>query len=131
MALGWQACGPFERRLAERADVARYLSGRGLELRLEGVADSVLPAAADVLSIVELASAQGSKRVRLMADGAEFVLDVRGWRVHEARGKFYQDSLAGFGPSAREVRTGRWLVRALRLPGGARLLRAWHARRTR
>jgi hypothetical protein len=51
--------------------------------------------------------------------------------VHEAQGRFYQDALAGFGPSAREARTMRWLLRALRLPGGARLLRAWHARRSR
>jgi hypothetical protein len=131
MALGWQARGPFERRPAERGDVARYVSGGGIELRLEGVADSALPVAADVLAIAELASAEGRKRVRLMADGAEFVLDVRGWRVHEAQGRFYQDALASFGPSAREARTMRWLLRALRLPGGAHLLRAWHARRSR
>jgi hypothetical protein len=131
VALGWQARGPFERRPAERGDVARYVSGGGTELRLEGVADSALPAVADVLAIVELAGAEGRKRVRLMADGVAFVLAVRGWRVHEAQGRFYQDALAGFGPSAREARTMRWLLRALRLPGGAWLLRAWHARRSR
>ena len=130
MPARWQATGTFERRAAERADVVRYVGEGGLELRLEGVSGVELPSVADSLSVAELAD-EGPAPIRLRVGAAEFQLVPRSWRVHEAQPQFFQSALAGFGPSAGEARALKWLLRLLRLPGGARLLSRWHARRSR
>jgi hypothetical protein len=48
---------------------------------------------------------------------------------HEPRPGLFRPLLARFEPSARERWVGRLLLRLLRFPGAARLIRAWHARR--
>jgi hypothetical protein len=50
---------------------------------------------------------------------------------HEPRAGLFDAQLSRFQPSPGERRTGRWLLRLLRLPGSATLIRAWHARRGR
>jgi hypothetical protein len=54
-----------------------------------------------------------------------------GARTHTPLPHLYDAELARFAPTPRERRTMRWLLRLLRLPGTTRLIRAWHAARTR
>ena len=53
-----------------------------------------------------------------------------GWR-HEPHPELYAPILARFAPTPAERRVALLLLSLLRLPGVTRLLRAWHARRTR
>lgn len=50
---------------------------------------------------------------------------------HEPLPQFYERELARFAPSARERLVVGLLMRLLRIPGVTRLIRAWHAWRTR
>jgi hypothetical protein len=50
---------------------------------------------------------------------------------HEPRPGLYEPLLRRFALAAGERRTGLWLLRLLRVPGMARLMLAWHARRGR
>ena len=52
------------------------------------------------------------------------------WR-HEPHPELYAELLARFAPTPAERRVAFLLLALLRVPGVARLLRAWHARRTR
>jgi hypothetical protein len=52
-------------------------------------------------------------------------------RRHEPLPHFYDRELARFAPSVRERRLVGLLMRLLRIPGATRLIRAWHAWRTR
>ena len=52
------------------------------------------------------------------------------WR-HEPHPELYAAILARFAPTPAERRVALMLLALLRVPGVARLLRAWHAHRTR
>jgi hypothetical protein len=52
-------------------------------------------------------------------------------RRHEPLPNLYDRELARFAPTARERRIVGLLLRLLRIPGTTRLIRAWHALRTR
>ena len=54
-----------------------------------------------------------------------------GERRHEALPHLYDRELARFAPTRRERRVVGLLMRLLRIPGVTRLIRAWHAWRTR
>jgi len=62
------------------------------------------------------------------ADGADIV-ESHGWR-HEPHPELYAAILARFAPTPLERRVALTLLALLRVPGVARLLRAWHALRT-
>ena len=57
-------------------------------------------------------------------------VERHGWH-HEPRPELYAPILARFAPTLAERRVALLLLALLRVPGVARLLRAWHALRTR
>jgi len=75
-------------------------------------------------------TARGGQRWRLACREGEFDLDVRGVEVLESHPQLFDATLASFSLKSRDRLAVRWLLGLLRLPGGARLLRAWHARRS-
>jgi hypothetical protein len=68
---------------------------------------------------------------RLTCREGIFDFRARGFEVHQAMPGFFDGMLAGYALRSRDRAVVRWLLRLLRLPGGARLLRAWHAGRGR
>lgn len=66
---------------------------------------------------------------RLDCREGEFPFTARGVERHEALPGLFDPLLAGFSLQARERAVVRVLLRLLRLPGGAWLMRAWHASR--
>jgi hypothetical protein len=121
----WQGREHYARAPAERADVIRYVAG-ATEVRFEGTL-AELPETVDGLGLEELPG--GALGVE--TGGRRYQIAARGWRVHEARPDFYKAELAAFAPTRAEARAFRLLLRLLRLPGGARLLRWWHGWRAR
>jgi hypothetical protein len=106
------------------------LAGRGVEIRLEGIAAEQLPATLPSLILEEITL--GSPReLSLRAGSALYPVQVRHWRVHEGQPNFYTESLARHSPSTSERWAARLLVAAAGLPGAAALYRLWHARRSR
>lgn len=68
-------------------------------------------------------------RWRLRHGGGEAVFAAAGVTLIEPRPRLLEPLGAPFALKARERGVARVLLALLRLPGGARLLRAWHARR--
>ena len=104
-----------------------------VELCFDGVRLSDVPALCSTLVLDTPVSGEGEgvRRWRLEVAGASHHVEARALRIHEARPLLFSSSLQRFALSAHERRVGLVLVRLLRLPGAARLLRWWHARRTR
>jgi hypothetical protein len=73
----------------------------------------------------------GQRLLLLRAGADSYTVAAQGVRVHEPLPQVFAASLRQFELTPRELRTGLWLVRLLRLPGATRLLRWWHTRRTR
>ena len=70
-------------------------------------------------------------RWRLACREGRFEFTARALEVQEALPGFFDDMLAPYALRSRDRRVVRWLLRLVRLPGGARFLRTWHARRGR
>lgn len=70
-------------------------------------------------------------RWRLVCREGSFEFSSRGLEVHEPLPGLFDEALAEYALRARDRSVVRWLLRLVRLPGGARLLRAWQARRGR
>jgi len=66
---------------------------------------------------------------RLGCREGEFPFTARGVERHEALPGLFDPLLAGFSLRPRDRTVVRVLLRLLRLPGGAWLMRAWHASR--
>jgi hypothetical protein len=66
---------------------------------------------------------------RLSCPEGEFAFTARGVEHHQALPGLFDPLLAGFSLRARDRTVVRVLLRLLRLPGGAWLMRAWHASR--
>lgn len=66
---------------------------------------------------------------RLTCREGEFELRAAGLEWLEPRPQLFQELLAGHALRTRDRIVARGLLLLLGLPGGARLLRAWHARR--
>lgn len=66
---------------------------------------------------------------RLACREGEFRFTARGVEQHEALPGLFDPLLAGFALRPRDRTVVRVLLRLLRLPGGAWLMRAWHASR--
>jgi len=64
------------------------------------------------------------------SSGGAGTVERHGWR-HEPHPELYASILARFAPTPMERRVALVLLALLRVPGVARLLRAWHALRTR
>jgi hypothetical protein len=70
-------------------------------------------------------------RWRLICREGSYEFTTDGVEIHRAMPGLFDDLLARHGLRARDRTMVRCLLRLLGLPGGARLLRAWHARRGR
>jgi hypothetical protein len=70
-------------------------------------------------------------RWRLVCREGTFEFSSRGLEVHEPLPGLFDEALAEYALRGRDRAVVRWLLRFVRLPGGARLLRAWQARRGR
>jgi hypothetical protein len=68
---------------------------------------------------------------RVLCREGRFDLRARGLEVHQGLPGFFDPMLATHALPSGDRSVVRWLLRLLRLPGGAKLLRAWHARRGR
>ena len=66
---------------------------------------------------------------RLGCREGEFTFSARSIEYHEALPQLFDPLLAGFALRSRDRAVVRVLLRLLRLPGGAWLMRAWHASR--
>ena len=66
---------------------------------------------------------------RLGCREGEFTFSARSIEHHEALPQLFDPLLAGFALRSRDRAVVRVLLRLLRLPGGAWLMRAWHASR--
>ena len=66
---------------------------------------------------------------RVSCREGEFRFSARGVEHHEALPGFFDPMLAGYALRSRDRVVVRVLLRLLRLPGGAWLMRAWHASR--
>ncbi len=71
----------------------------------------------------------GPGRWRLSCREGEFELRAAGLEWLDPRPQLFQELLAGHALRTRDRVVARGLLLLLGLPGGARLLRAWHARR--
>ena len=105
------------------------LSGSSERIVIAGYRGAVLPKvvtgpcvsprhAAGVASAWTLACAEGS-----------FDFEARAVERQEQRPRLFDALLVSHALRPRERYAVRWLLRLMRLPGGARLLHAWHARR--
>ncbi len=70
-------------------------------------------------------------RWRLVCREGSFEFSSRGLEVHQSLPGLFDEVLAEYALRRRDRAVVRWLLRLARLPGGARLLRAWQARRKR
>jgi hypothetical protein len=66
---------------------------------------------------------------RLICREGSFDFRARGVEAHQALPTFFDAMLGEYALRSRDKAVVRWLLRLLRLPGGAKLLQAWHARR--
>lgn len=66
---------------------------------------------------------------RVSCREGEFEFSARGVEHHQALSGFFDPMLAGFALRSRDRAVVRVLLRLLRLPGGAWLMRVWHASR--
>lgn len=128
---GWSADGPFDRVASPVPGLVHLRAADGVDLFLEGVpavdVARSLPSRFTAVRVENDAVAGGA--VALL-DG-EWRLHARSWRLHRALPDLYVAPLARFAPTPQEERTIRWLLRLLRVPGVTRLIRLWHAWRTR
>jgi hypothetical protein len=70
-------------------------------------------------------------RWRLACREGSFEFTARAVEVQEALPGLFDEMLAPYALRSRDKRVVRWLLRLVRLPGGAKLLRTWQARRGR
>jgi hypothetical protein len=91
--------------------------------------------ASQSMRIVERAGRAGRVVLRESGrgDSEALVQDAEGQTIEriEMRPSLYADLHRPFAPGTGEKLAARCLLALLRLPGGAKLLRAWHARRSR
>ena len=95
---------------------------------LSGCAGDPLPAA---IHDPRLESLDSPGRWRLDCLEGSFEFTARAVEVQEALPSLFDEMLAPYALRNRDKRVVRWLLRLVRLPGGARLLRSWQARRGR
>lgn len=96
---------------------------------IAGFGDGALPARVSSPSIGRASESAAGTRYRLSCNEGEFDFTARGIELLESRPALFDASLARFALRSRDRSVVGWLLRLLRLPGGAWLLRAWHTRR--
>lgn len=126
----WSADGPMDRVTSPVPGLVHLRSRDGVELFLEGVPVADARSLPSRFSSVRVANDPVAPGVLALLDG-ERRLHARAWRLHRALPALYAAPLARFAPTPKEERTIRWLLRLLRVPGVTRLIRLWHAWRTR
>ena len=122
------AKGRFERRPAP-AGRALFASGStaGAWIEVAGWLAGDLPDELDNPAFVP--ETGGAGRWRLSHGGTELEIVAAAVTLIEPRPGLLAPLVAPFALKPGERRAARVLLALLRLPGGARLLRAWHARR--
>lgn len=122
------AKGRFEKRPAPAGRVT-FSSGApaGPWIEIHGLRAGNLPESLTDPVFTPEAGDLGRWRVR-HGDG-ELEFFAAGVTLFEPRAGLFEPLRAAFALRPRERRAARILLALLRLPGGARLLRAWHARR--
>jgi len=93
---------------------------------LSGCAGDPLPA---TIHDPRLERLDSPGRWRLACREGSFEFTARAVEVQEALPGLFDEMLAPYALRSRDKRVVRWLLRLVRLPGGARLLRSWQARR--
>ena len=122
-------------RVLRSAEPARTLvlapepAGSGPRFVIAGWSGGDLPAVVSRPRLERLADEGASGRFRLSCAEGRFEFGALGVEVLEDRTGLFDVPLAEFALRPRDRSVVRWLLRLLRLPGGARLLRAWHTRR--
>lgn len=95
---------------------------------LSGCAGDPLPA---TIHDPRLERLESPGRWRLACREGSFEFTARAIEVQEALPGLFDEMLAPYALRGRDKTVVRWLLRLVRLPGGARLLRSWQARRSR
>lgn len=114
---------PFEAVAARQGRLHLRSADRRVDLYLDADAPTSTP--------VVLRPVPGAPGWEVSDAHASFRVGPESVRRHESLPGFFAAPLARFAPSPRERRVVRWLMRLLRVPGVTRLIRAWHAARTR
>jgi hypothetical protein len=99
--------------------------GTGLRVFISGYRGDRLPSRLHDARIAP----PGDAGWRLSCREGDYGFEARGLEVHEPHPGLFDDLVAGHALGSRDRLMVRCLLRLLRLPGGERLLRTWHARR--
>lgn len=96
---------------------------------VSGYAGPALPATVTDPRITQRAASGPAPRWTLACAELTCDFEARAVERHEPLPGLFDGALAPHALKPRERRVARWLLRLMRWPGSARLLRAWHARR--
>lgn len=101
----------------------------GLQLVITAYRGPALPQLIHDPRLQPAGDSSGPRAWRLGCREGEFAFTARTVEHHEALPRLFDPLLAEFSLRPRDRAVVRVLLRALRLPGGAWLMRAWHASR--
>ena len=104
-------------------------SSPGLQVVIAGYRGPVLPRQIHAPRLQPIDTTAELRAWRLSCREGEFPFMARGVEHHEALPQLFDPLLAEFSLRPRDRTVVRVLLRLLRLPGGAWLMRAWHASR--
>ena len=115
------------------ADEARVslvsVSSPGLQVVITGYRGPALPRLIHAPQFQPTGESSEPRAWRLGCREGEFAFTARAVEHHEALPQLFDPLLAEFSLRSRDRAVVRVLLRLLRLPGGAWLMRAWHASR--
>ena len=109
--------------------VFESLQAPGLRVLVHGYRGPPLPSRVTDARLEGAGAGATGHAWRLDAREGGFEFEACSVERHEARPAFFEPMLAGFALRPRDRTVVRILLRLLRLPGGAWLMRAWHASR--
>jgi hypothetical protein len=109
--------------------VIEPLDGGSPRLVITGFAGDPLPGVLHARERGVVESGDGRKRGRLRCREGEFAFEARAVERLESVTGLFEPLLADFSLRSRDRLMVRVLLRLLRWPGGAWLLRRWHVRR--
>lgn len=125
--------GPFNvsqlRAAGPASLVLESLQAPGLRVLVHGYRGPSLPARLTDPRLEEAGAGATGHAWRLDSPEGGFEFQALSIERHEALPAFFEPMLAGFALRPRDRTVVRILLRMLRMPGGAWLMRAWHASR--
>ena len=105
------------------------LSGASARIVIAGFRGGPLPDVVTDPGMTHSAAAQEASSWVLQCNEGSFAFDARAVELQEPRVGLFDELVAPHALKRRERLAARALLWFMRWPGGARLLRAWHARR--